>query len=179
MHLRKTKITIIPLCWLREKKILQFKNVIIFFLSNLKPHYQMKFCAKCSKNMSIGYGGDFFILWIYFWYFVIIFPWKKEWLFIYTHLNLLHPRMLCAKFGWKVAQWLWREDEYVKRLRTEGQIDDGRQAIRKAHWSFSSGELNKINDGFQVLYHVITHKIMHCLIINTAWLLVLPFCALH
>ena len=141
MHLRKTKITIIPLCWLREKKILQFKNVIIFFLSNLKPHYQMKFCAKCSKNMSIGYGGDFFILWIYFWYFVIIFPWKKEWLFIYTHLNLLHPRMLCAKFGFKMDPRFLRRRWKCEKL-TDRRMNN--KWTEKFTWAFSSHELKHL-----------------------------------
>ena len=37
---------------------------------------------------------------MYFQYFVIIFPWKKTGPFVWTNLNPLHPRMLCAKFGW-------------------------------------------------------------------------------
>ena len=46
---------------------------------------------------------------MYFRYFVIISLWKKAWTFILTNLNLLHPRMLCAKFGWNWAQWFWRK----------------------------------------------------------------------
>ena len=34
-----------------------------------------------------------------FHYFVIISPWKRAGPFIWTNLNPLHPRMLCAKFG--------------------------------------------------------------------------------
>ena len=37
---------------------------------------------------------------MYFWYFVIISPCKRAGPFIWTNLNPLHPRMLCAKFGW-------------------------------------------------------------------------------
>ena len=37
---------------------------------------------------------------MYFRYFLIISPWKKVEPFIWTNLNPLHPRMLCAKFGW-------------------------------------------------------------------------------
>ena len=37
---------------------------------------------------------------IVFRYFVTISPWKRAWPFIWTHLNPLYPRMLCAKFGW-------------------------------------------------------------------------------
>ena len=37
---------------------------------------------------------------MYFCYFIIISPWKKAWPFICKKLNLHHPRMICAKFGW-------------------------------------------------------------------------------
>ena len=37
---------------------------------------------------------------MYFHYFVIISPWKRAGSFIWTNFNPLHPRMLCAKFGW-------------------------------------------------------------------------------
>ena len=40
---------------------------------------------------------------MYFQYFVIISPWKRVWPFIWTNLNPIHPRMLCANFGWN---WL-------------------------------------------------------------------------
>ena len=39
----------------------------------------------------------------YFCYFVIISPWKRVGPFFWTNLNPLHPRVLCAKFGWN---WL-------------------------------------------------------------------------
>ena len=39
------------------------------------------------------------ILSMYFRYFVIISPWKRAGPFIWTNLNLLHPRMLCDKIG--------------------------------------------------------------------------------
>ena len=35
-----------------------------------------------------------------FTFFVIISFWKKAWLFSWTNLNHLHPRMLFGKFGW-------------------------------------------------------------------------------
>ena len=37
---------------------------------------------------------------LYFRYLVIISPWNKAWPFIWTNLNSLQPRNLCAKFGW-------------------------------------------------------------------------------
>ena len=33
-------------------------------------------------------------------YFVIMSPWKRAGPFIWTNLNPLHPKILCAKFGW-------------------------------------------------------------------------------
>ena len=32
--------------------------------------------------------------------FVIICLWRRAWPFIWTNLNLIHPMMLCVKFGW-------------------------------------------------------------------------------
>ena len=37
---------------------------------------------------------------MHFHYFVIISPWKRAGPFIWTNLNSLHPRMICAKFHW-------------------------------------------------------------------------------
>ena len=48
------------------------------------------------------------ILSVHFSYFVIISPWKRVYPFLWTNLIPLYPRMLCAKFGWKLAQWFWR-----------------------------------------------------------------------
>ena len=51
---------------------------------------------------------------IYFRYFLIISPWKGAGSFIWTNLNPLHPRMLCAKFGWNWPSGSEEEDENVK-----------------------------------------------------------------
>ena len=40
------------------------------------------------------------ILSMYYRYFAIISPWKRAGPFIWTNLNPLHLKMLCAKFGW-------------------------------------------------------------------------------
>ena len=47
---------------------------------------------------------------MYFRHFVIISPWKRAGLFIWTNLNPLHPRMLCAKFGWNWPSGSGEED---------------------------------------------------------------------
>mgnify|MGYP003691611305 CR=1 FL=1 len=47
---------------------------------------------------------------MYFHYFVIISPWKRAGPFIWTNLNPLHPRMLCAKYGWNWPSGSGEED---------------------------------------------------------------------
>ena len=59
---------------------------------------------------------------MYFRYFVIISLWKGAGPFIWTILNLLHPRMLCAKFGWHWTSGFGEEVENVKSLQTNGLI---------------------------------------------------------
>ena len=61
-------------------------------------------------------------------------PLERAWPFIWTNSYSLHPRTLCAKFGWNCLSGS-EEDENVKSLRTDVQMEDGRQAIRKAHLS--------------------------------------------
>ena len=47
---------------------------------------------------------------MYIWYFVIISPCKRVEPFIGTNLSPLHPRTLCAKFGWNWSCGSWEED---------------------------------------------------------------------
>ena len=73
-----------------------------------------------------------------FCYFVIFSPWKRAGLFIWTNLNPLHPRMLCAKFGWNLPSGSEEEDENVKSLRQQRGRRQRRWTfffIRKAHLS--------------------------------------------
>ena len=71
---------------------------------------------------------------MYFCWFVFISPWKRAGFFIWKSLNHLYPGIVFTKFGWN---WFSgsEEDENVKSLRTDVQMEDGRQAIRKAHLS--------------------------------------------
>ena len=78
----------------------------------------------------------FFISLMRFCYIVIIFPWKTAGSFIWTNLNPLHPRMLCAKFGWNWLDGSWEQHKNVKSFQNDRWKDDRQQAIRKAHWSF-------------------------------------------
>ena len=56
------------------------------------------------------------ILSMYFRYFVIISPWKRAGPFIWTNLNPLHPRMLCAKFGWNWPSGSGEEDFLISSM---------------------------------------------------------------
>ena len=51
---------------------------------------------------------------MYFRYVVIFPPWKRAGSFIWTNLNPLHPRMLCAKFGWNWLSGSGEEDFFKK-----------------------------------------------------------------
>ena len=53
---------------------------------------------------------------MYFHYFVIISPWKRAQPFIWTNLNPLHPRMLCAKFGWNWPSGSGEEDFLISSM---------------------------------------------------------------
>ena len=58
---------------------------------------------------------------MHFCYFIIISPWKRVWPFIWTKLNPLYPRILCAKFGWNWSSSSAEEEENVKNLRRQQQ----------------------------------------------------------
>ena len=165
-----------------------WKRAAPFIWTNLNPLYPKMLCADCGWKWLSAAREDFLILSMYFPYFVIISPWKKAGPFIWTNLNPLHPRMLCAKFGWNwpsgsgeedflisslyfryfliispwkragpfiwtnlnplhprmlCAKWFWRRRWQCEKFtdgrtdrRTDGQTDDGREVIRKAHLSF-------------------------------------------
>ena len=104
---------------------------------NLNPPHPRMLCAKFGWNWSSGSGEeDFLISSIYFSLFHNYLSLEKGGPFIWTNLNPLHPRILCAKFGWNWPSGFGEEDENVKSLQTDRQTDDGRQTIRKAHLSF-------------------------------------------
>ena len=99
------------------------------------------------NSPSCSWGENFKMLSVYFHYFVIISTWKRTGPFIWQNLNQHHPRTLCANFNCNWHCGSWEEHENGEILQIDGRTDGG-QAIRKAYWSFSSGEL-KINDNPQ------------------------------
>ena len=95
-----------------------------FTWTNLNPLYPRMNCAKFGWNWPSGsVEDDFSNLSMYFHYFVIISPWKSAGPFIWTILNSLKLRMLCAKFGWNWPSGSWEEVENRKSLQTDGRTD--------------------------------------------------------
>ena len=125
--------------------ICPWKRAEPFIWITLNPLHPRMLCAKFGWNWLSGSGEeDFWISSMYFRYFNIICPWRRVGTFIWTNLNPLYPRILCAKFGGKWPSGSGEEDKNVKSLqtdrRTDGQTTDDRWS-EKLTWAFSSGEL--------------------------------------
>ena len=90
------------------------------------PFNQGWFVPKSLAEIGPVVLADFKFSSMYFRCFVIVSPWKKARPFIWTNLNSLHSRMLCAKFRWN---WLFgsgEEDKNVKCLQTDKWTDERR-----------------------------------------------------
>ena len=69
--------------------------------TNLNPLHPRMICTKFEQNWTSGSGEeDFLKNSVNFYIFVIISPWKWPMVIIWTQLNPLPLRMICAKFGW-------------------------------------------------------------------------------
>ena len=75
--------------------------------------------------------------------------------FTWLNLTALHPRILCAKFGWNLPCESGEEDENVKSLQTDRWTTDNRQS-EKLTWAFSSGEAKST---FQKALHHLKKKV--------------------
>ena len=123
-HLRKqfklinTYDYIITFIKRRKKNITKLMRIYWFFIwRNLNPYHPRMLCAKFGWNWPSGsWEEDFLISSMYFRYFVIISPWKRTGPFIWRNLNPLHPRMLCAKFGWNWPSGSWEEDFLISSM---------------------------------------------------------------
>ena len=102
--------------------LLSLKKGGLLIWTHLNPLHPRILCAMFGWNWFSGSGEeDFLISSMCFLYFIIISPWKRVGPFIWTNLNPLYPRMLCAKFGWNWPRGSRKEDENVKSLQTDGQ----------------------------------------------------------
>ena len=103
---------IIMLIKRRKNNIIYFMRIFCFFIWRiLNPPHQMMLCAKIGWNWLSGSGEEnFLISSMCLHYFVIISPWKRAGPFNWTNMNPLHPRMLCAKFGWNWPSGSGEED---------------------------------------------------------------------
>ena len=82
-----------------------------FIWPNLNPIHPRMICIKFSWNWRSGSGEeDFLNTSMYYRYFMIISPWNMVGPFIWTNLNPLHLKMLCAKFGWNWLSGSGEED---------------------------------------------------------------------
>ena len=127
--------------------------------TNLNPLHPRILWAKFGWNWPRGFGEeDFLILSMYYSLFRNYFPWKRAGSFIWTNLNPLHPRMICAKVGWNWPSGSGEEDENVKSLQTDrqtdGRTDDGQQVIRQAHLSFQLRWAKKPFNGMKMCNYV-------------------------
>ena len=126
-----------------------FRRMWPFIWTNLNFLHPRMLCAKIGWSWTSGSGEeDFFKFSMYFYYFTIFSPLRREWPLIWTHLNPLHPSMICAKFGWNWLSGAWEEDGTVKSLQTDGPTDgrtdkrttDNRRS-ENLTCTFSSGDL--------------------------------------
>ena len=124
---------------------------MVLDLKKLESPSSKDACAKIGWYwLSGSREEDFLILSMYFRYLVIFSPWKRVGPFIWTNLNPLHPRMLCAKFGWNWPSGSGEEDENVKSFRQCKQRRCRQQRrttekfwSEKLTWAFGSGELKR------------------------------------
>ena len=82
---------------------LPWKRVRPFIWTILNSLHPGMLCVKFGWSLPSGSGEeDFYISSIYFCYLVFCnyLPLEREGPFVWTNLNLLYPRMHCAKFGW-------------------------------------------------------------------------------
>ena len=82
-----------------------------FIWRNMNPYHPRILVPRLVEIGSVVLEKRIFLISsLYFRYFVIISPWKRAGPVIWTNLNRLHPRMLCAKFGWNWPSGFGEED---------------------------------------------------------------------
>jgi hypothetical protein len=113
-----------------EKKIFKWPNPIFTFLwfsllwRGPGPLFEKKIESPPPKdnlykvwlNLACWFWRRFLIFLVYFYFFAIISPWRRAFVFIWTILNSLHPRMICAN-------WSSGSGEEVKNVKVYRQTD--------------------------------------------------------
>ena len=95
---------------------------MVLICKTLSPFHPRMLCARFSLNWSSVSGEDFELVNMFSLssYYLLDKGFNTSWPFKFTNLNLLHPRILCAKFGWNWPSGSG-EDEKVRNLQTERQ----------------------------------------------------------
>ena len=152
-HLRKqlksinTYDYIITLTKRRKKPLLSLWKLHVngSSLNKIESHSPEDALCQVWLKLAQWFWRRFFNFFNVFLLFLNDLPWKRAGPFIWRNLNLLHPRMLCAKFGWNWPSGSWEEVKNRESLQTDRQTDrqtdDGRKGSEKLSWAFSSGEL--------------------------------------
>ena len=122
----------------------------VMIWTNLNLHYLRMLPHEFHLSWPSDSGEeDFLKMPLIFNKFMIISPWKRAWPFIWTNLNPLYSRMLCAKFGWNWPSGSWEEVENVKSLQQQRRRQRQRRQTtdklwsEKLTWAFGSGELTR------------------------------------
>ena len=117
---------------------LPFEKDGAFHLNKLQfPSPKDALCQVWLKLAQCFWRGRFFNIFNIILHFRYHFPLEKGKALHLNKLESLHPRMLCANLVETCPVVLEKKSKIGKVYRqTDGQKDDGRRAIRKAHLSF-------------------------------------------
>ena len=95
-----------------------------FIWTNLNPLHPRMLCAKFGWNWPCGSWREDFKFHTCIFVFLNYLPLERAWLFIWSNLNSIHQRILCAKFGWNWSSGYGEEDQNVKSLRQQRRTTD-------------------------------------------------------
>ena len=84
---------------------------------------------------------------MYFYYFTIISSLRRGWTFIWTNLHPLHPRILCAKFGWN---WTSGQEKKIFKSFQFISIFSQLSPLLGRAWLFIWTNLNPLQQGIIV-----------------------------
>ena len=121
-----SKAMIIQLCWLRDK-IISFISWFISFwpfewtkLNSIHPRMRCAKLVEIDPLLLDKMFSNFLYEILQNHYYL---PFERMWSFTWTNLNLFHPWLLCAKFGWNFLSGSGEEDKNMWRVyRQMGRI---------------------------------------------------------